>query len=77
VIAGNSGGVADAVIDGETGVIVDGKDPVQIADAIAGLLDEPERALAMGMAGRRRAVDEFSWEVIAERFRNELTAARQ
>jgi phosphatidylinositol alpha-1,6-mannosyltransferase len=75
VIAGNSGGVADAVVDGETGIIVDGRDPVEVADAILGLLDDPGKASAMGMAGRRRAVEEFSWEVIAERFRTEVTNA--
>jgi phosphatidylinositol alpha-1,6-mannosyltransferase len=75
VVAGNSGGVADAVIDGETGFIVDGRDPAQVADAIQRLLDDPEKAVQMGVAGRRRAVDEFSWDVIAARFREELAAA--
>jgi glycosyltransferase involved in cell wall biosynthesis len=42
-------------------------DPVEVAAALASLLDEPSRAAAMGEAGRRRAVDAFSYDVLAGR----------
>ncbi|HWD08928.1 MAG TPA: glycosyltransferase family 4 protein [Actinomycetota bacterium] len=69
VIAGAAGGVRDAVVEGETGVIVDGRNPAETAAAIIALLDDPARARAMGEAGRRRVLDDFSWEQAAGRFR--------
>lgn len=61
-IAGRAGGVVDAVEDGETGLIVDPKDPHAIADAIRQLVEHPERADQMGQAARRRATERFTWE---------------
>jgi phosphatidyl-myo-inositol dimannoside synthase len=60
VVAGAVGGALDAVLDGETGRLVDPTDHVALADAIAGLLLDPERATALGEAGARRA-REFTW----------------
>ncbi len=51
VVAGAAGGTTEAVIDQETGLIVDGTDPAQIADAIARLLDEPSLAHRLSEAG--------------------------
>jgi phosphatidylinositol alpha-1,6-mannosyltransferase len=62
VVAGNVGGVAEAVADGESGLLVDPEDPEGLADRIAGLLGDPARALAMGEAGRARAENLFTWE---------------
>jgi phosphatidylinositol alpha-1,6-mannosyltransferase len=59
VIAGNSGGTVEAVIDGETGLIVNGEDLHQIAQAIIRLLTDRELGRRMGEAGRRRAETEF------------------
>lgn len=67
-IAGRSGGAAEAVDNGRTGVVVDDPDDVPaVADAIARLLDDPEAAAAMGTAARERAVTEFSYDVLARR----------
>ena len=61
VIAGAVGGALDAVVDGETGLLVDPTDHVALAEAIAGLLLDPPRAAALGETGSRRA-RELSWQ---------------
>jgi phosphatidylinositol alpha-1,6-mannosyltransferase len=67
-VAGDSGGAAEAVADGETGVVVrTPRDPDAVAAALAGLLDDPERRAAMGAAARTRAEAEFAYDVLAER----------
>jgi phosphatidylinositol alpha-1,6-mannosyltransferase len=68
VIAGNSGGAPDAVIDGETGLVVDGTDINDIAAAAIVLLRNPEKAKAMGAAGRQWVEREWSWDLWGERF---------
>ena len=81
VVATATGGIPEVVVDGETGVLVpieqvdDGSgtpvDPerfaADLAGAVNGLLADPERAAAMGAAGRRVAVERFAWPAIAER----------
>lgn len=64
VVAGNVAGALDAVVDGETGVLVDPTDHVAVADAIADLLLDPQRARRMGESGARRAA-ELSWPNVA------------
>jgi len=61
VIAGRSGGEVDAVVDGETGLLVDGTLVDAIAAAIAGLLGNAARLQAMGAAGRRRVETAHNW----------------
>jgi phosphatidyl-myo-inositol dimannoside synthase len=68
VVGGRAGGVPDAVVDGETGLLVDPLDPAAIADAVTRLLDEPALAARLGDDGRRRALDELSWPRYTERF---------
>jgi phosphatidyl-myo-inositol dimannoside synthase len=73
VVAGNVGGALDAVVDGETGLLVDPRSPEAIADALVELLEDQERARRMGRAGWERARS-LSWahaatgveEVLAE-----------
>ena len=67
VVAGRSGGAPESVLDGETGVVVDGWDVGAIATAVSDLLAEPRRAAAMGAAGRRWVVDNWQWRRQAER----------
>lgn len=55
VIGGRSGGVPDAVRDGETGLLVDGRSVEEIASAVARLLDDPAAARGMGLRGREFA----------------------
>ena len=69
-IAGDSGGAAEAVVDGETGLVVAEPRSVQgLAAALRRLLDHPDQRRAMGAAARERAVRELSYDVLAERLR--------
>ncbi len=65
VIGGNSGGVAEAVADGETGLLVDGADVTAVAAALRALLASPERRRQLGAQGRARAAGQFSWDASA------------
>jgi phosphatidyl-myo-inositol dimannoside synthase len=76
-VAGDSGGAAEAVVDGETGLVVDGRHVGQVAEAVAGLLDDPQRAARMGKAGRARVERDYTWPVIAERLAGWLREAAQ
>jgi alpha-maltose-1-phosphate synthase len=81
VVATATGGIPEVVDDGSTGLLVpieqasDGTgtplDPdrfvADLARAINELLSDPARAAAMGQAGRRRAVKQFSWDAVAAR----------
>jgi phosphatidylinositol alpha-1,6-mannosyltransferase len=71
-VAGAAGGVGEAVVDRETGLIVDGRSPTGTAEALIHLLDDPSRARAMGARGRRRVLAGFSWEGAIDRFRTAL-----
>lgn len=67
VVAGRSGGVVDAVADGETGILVSPEDPEAVAEAICTLLDDPEHAEDMGNRGRARVESELNWRVFTEK----------
>ncbi|BBX69649.1 glycosyltransferase family 4 protein [Mycolicibacterium psychrotolerans] len=67
VVAGRSGGAPETVLDGETGLVVDGWDVGAIAAAVGDLLADPARAAAMGAAGRKWAVDHWQWSMQAQR----------
>jgi phosphatidylinositol alpha-1,6-mannosyltransferase len=72
-VAGASGGAAEAVAHGETGLVVDPPDdPATVADALCELLTDPARRAAMGDAARRRAETEFSYDVLAARLSRSL-----
>ena len=75
VVVGDSGGARESLVDGETGVLVDGGDVDAVAEAVAGLLVDPERAAAMGKAGRARVERSFTWPVIAGRLAGWLREA--
>ena len=80
VVATDTGGIVEVVDDGETGLLVpidpgeDGtgapRDPdrfaADFAERVNVLIGDPDRAAAMGRAGRRRAIEQFSWSMIAE-----------
>jgi len=68
VIAGSSGGAPDAVLDGVTGVVVDGEDNQDIAAAAIKLLKDLEGSRAMGLAGREWIIKNWRWEIWSERF---------
>lgn len=66
VVAARVGGLATAVRDGRSGVLIDGHDPADYARACATLLDQPERLGRMRTAAREHA-EGFGWRVTAER----------
>ena len=68
VIVGNSGGATDAVIDGVTGLLVNGSDTDQIADAVCKLLTDQSRAKAMGLAGRGWVIENWQINTWSEKF---------
>ncbi len=72
VLAGASGGAPDAVIQGETGVVVDGSRVGEIARAVNELLDHPAQMVEMGKAGRAWTQERWSWQIWGERFREVL-----
>ena len=65
VVASRVGGIPEVVDDGVTGLLVPPDDPAALAGAVNALLRDPGRAAAMGLAGRQRAVSEFSWDTVA------------
>ncbi|MET4432349.1 GDP-mannose-dependent alpha-(1-6)-phosphatidylinositol monomannoside mannosyltransferase [Mycolicibacterium sp. 624] len=67
VVAGRSGGAPESVRDGETGLVVDGGDVAAIAAAVGDLLADPDRAAAMGAAGRDWVVQNWQWRTKAAR----------
>jgi len=73
VVAGDTGGVSDAVVDGETGLLVTPEDPAAIASAIIRLLSDPDLAAQLGVAGRARVLKDFTWEQVAGRCQRALT----
>lgn len=62
VVAGRSGGAPETVIDGRTGLVVDGTAVGEVADAVAGLLTDRPRASSMGVAGRNWVLERWRWE---------------
>ncbi|WP_083291107.1 glycosyltransferase family 4 protein [Corynebacterium sp. HMSC11E11] len=72
VIAGESGGAPETVVDGVTGVVVDGRDIAALARAITAICAKPERARQMGEEGRRHVVTHWTWEVMGARLRRIL-----
>ena len=61
VVVGDSGGAREALVDGDTGLLVDGTDVDDVAEAVASLLADPARAEAMGRAGRERVERSYTW----------------
>ena len=75
VIGGRSGGVEDAVKDGETGFLVDPHSPEEIADRVLRLLNEPGLAEKLGRQGRERIDRELNWSVVAREMRRLLSVS--
>ena len=62
IVGGIAGGAPDALIEGETGFAVDGRSAPEVARVIKILLDDPERAKAMGERGRTWITEEWEWK---------------
>src|SRR5262249_54540389 len=67
VIAGDSGGAPDAVLEGETGFVVGGRDLGALTDRLVRLLSDRELAAKMGAAGRAWTETEWRWDTAAAR----------
>ncbi|MBG0816283.1 glycosyltransferase family 4 protein [Planomonospora sp. ID82291] len=76
VLAGSSGGAPEAVLHGETGLVVDGGSAGAVADALVELLGDPAGARAMGERGRAWVGREWGWELVASRFARILDPER-
>jgi phosphatidylinositol alpha-1,6-mannosyltransferase len=68
VIAGNSGGAPDAVLEGKTGLVVEGTNKSDVASAAIELLLDADRSKAMGVAGRQWIIQEWRWDIWSARF---------
>ncbi len=67
VVGGDSGGAPDAILDGETGYVVPGRDVAAVADRIGELLADPAGAAAMGEKGAAWVDREWRWDLVAAR----------
>jgi phosphatidylinositol alpha-1,6-mannosyltransferase len=74
-LAGDTGGVRDAVVDGETGVLVDPDSVDEVANAALRFLDDPAYADGLGAAAKRRAEQGYTWEVAIARMEAVLREA--
>ncbi len=68
VVSTACGGPSTTVVDGDTGLLTPVGDPAALAEAMATVLRHPDRADAMGVAGRERVVDSFSLAATGQRF---------
>lgn len=68
VVAGSSGGAPDAVLEGETGFVVDGNDLSEIASTTIKLLKSKELRTQMGRRGRAWSEENWRWEIWSQRF---------
>ena len=73
VIAGRSGGAPDAVLEGVTGLTVDGTKPRDIAAAVISLFDNPAASRDMGLAGRKWISSNWRWQIWSDAFSKLLT----
>jgi len=74
VIGARSGGIPDAVVDGETGLLVPPSSPEALAQAATSLLTDADRRAALGEHGRHRAATTLNWDRIGERIYHHLVA---
>ena len=73
VVGSRTGGIAEAVAEGESGLLVDPDDEDEVAAALTRLLTDRDFAAKLGRQGRLRVEREFSWDRSAERLRSLLS----
>jgi phosphatidylinositol alpha-1,6-mannosyltransferase len=66
VVATRTGGVAEAVQDGRTGLLIPPDDPIALATAVTTLLQNPEKMHQMGANGREWIANQMNWDVAAQ-----------
>lgn len=74
VVVGDSGGAPQTVMDGTTGLVVDGNDDADVLGAVVGLLADRDRSRAMGAAARTHVAATWDWSVIGGSLRAALAA---
>jgi glycosyltransferase involved in cell wall biosynthesis len=77
VIASRVGGVPETIDDGKTGILVAAKDEHALAEAVLALVEDERRRTQMGQAGRKRAMELFTWERSARRVESVYRVAAQ
>jgi phosphatidyl-myo-inositol dimannoside synthase len=70
VVGGDSGGAPDAILAGESGYVVPGRDVDALAGRLVELLSDPATARAMGEKGRAWVERDWSWDLTAARLRS-------
>jgi phosphatidylinositol alpha-1,6-mannosyltransferase len=73
VVAGDSGGAPDAVLDGENGLVVDGRDVAAVARVCTTFLADPALAKEFGERGRAWVARSWRWDDLAVRLQALLT----
>jgi phosphatidylinositol alpha-1,6-mannosyltransferase len=73
VVGGKSGGAPDALLEGQTGFAVDGRNPGDVADAILRLLHDPEMGKEMGARGRQWIIENWEWKRWSREFNTLFT----
>lgn len=76
VIGTRQGGVPDAVVDGVTGILVEPGNVKQLAEAMLFLIENKEIRDRMGQDGRKRAVREFGWYIVADKLSNYVSGIK-
>lgn len=76
LVATTAGGIPSVVEDGDTGRLVPERDAPALAEAVDSLLADPASRARLGARARRRAVESWSWEKVAERLESAYRAAR-
>ena len=66
-IVSDVGGMAEMVLDGQAGIVLADRSPETLRDAVAGLLDDPRRRVALGRRARQRVVEDLDVEHTANR----------
>jgi glycosyltransferase involved in cell wall biosynthesis len=78
VIGSRVGGIPDVIHHRENGLLIDNADdPSELATAISLLMKEPALRASLGAAGMRRAREEFSWDIVAEKFEHQLVGSTE
>lgn len=77
VVGARSGGIPDAVHEGETGLLVPPADPTALSETLARVLTTPDLAARLGQQGRHHAVHEASWDHVADQLWAVLASASE
>lgn len=70
VVASDTGGIPDAVLDGVSGIVIPQQSPERCVDALTRILADPALAHRMGGAAESRIAHEFSWDLQAKKLKH-------